>query len=202
MREKEDRERLRSVRSAMIQRCTNPKNSEYHNYGGRGITICNQWMTDRESFIEWAFASGYRQGLSIDRIDNNGNYCPENCRWATPKEQAANMRKNLYITLCGETHMYSDWPAILGLSKSGFRKRLELGWSEEKIVNTPKGSIKGHGDPSKAVDQYTRGGIFVRRWSSASEAERVGGFHGSHIRACCNGKRKAHRGYIWKDAED
>ena len=185
----------------MVQRCTNPKNHEFHNYGGRGIAICDEWLNDKESFIGWAASSGYRQGLSIDRIDNDGNYCPENCRWATPKEQAANMRKNLYITLCGETHLYSEWPAILGLSKSGFRKRLESGWSEDQIVNTPKGSVKGHGDPSVAIVQYTADGAFVREWSSASEAERVGGFHASCIRACCNGKRGLHHGFVWKDAE-
>lgn len=198
MREKEDRERLRSVRSAMIQRCTNPNSREYHNYGGRGITICDEWKANKESFIEWAFENGYRQGLSIDRIDNDKGYSPDNCRWVTSKEQSRNMRKNRYITLCGETHLYSDWPKILGLSKSGFRKRLESGWSEERIVNEAPGTTRtSYHIP---VNQYTLDGQFVRRWNSAYEADKVGGFGNSRIRQCCNGERASHKGYIWRNA--
>ena len=193
----EDKRKLEQVRKAMIQRCTNPNNHEYHNYGGRGITICEEWTTSKDAFINWALANGYRQGLSIDRINNDGNYCPENCRWATPKEQSRNMRKNLYITLCGETHLYSDWPKILGLSKSGFRKRLESGWSEERIVNEAPGSTRtSYHIP---VNQYTLDGKFVRRWNSAYEARQFG-YNDTNIRRCCSGQRPTHKGYIWKDA--
>jgi len=78
--------------SDMIQRTKNPKNINYHNYGGRGISVCNEWI-DSSTFILWGKNTGYKEGLQIDRIDSNGNYCPENCRFVTPSEQQSNRRK-------------------------------------------------------------------------------------------------------------
>ena len=107
--------------NAMMQRCNNPKDKRYANYGGRGISVCKEWQ-DFMTFRDWALSNGYASDLSIDRIDVNGNYCPENCRWATRIEQANNTTRNHYVTYNGETHTVAEWARLLGIDQSSLRK--------------------------------------------------------------------------------
>lgn len=120
---------------AMLQRCGNPKTQKYTAYGGRGITVCAEWS----SFEQFYKDMGPRPSKdhSIDRIDNNGNYCKENCRWATRKEQQNNKRSNRMLTCKGETHALTQWAAELGISLDGLRWRLKQGWSDEDAVTIP-----------------------------------------------------------------
>lgn len=88
--------RLYSIWDRMTQRCNNPKDPSYRWYGERGIKVCDEWMNDRKSFIKWSWENGYKDGLTIDRINPNGNYCPENCQWLSNQENAVKDRKKLY----------------------------------------------------------------------------------------------------------
>lgn len=129
--------RLYHIWDGMKARCENKKHIAYKNYGGRGITICDEWRNSFEAFYDWAMSHGYQENLTIDRIDNNGNYCPENCRWATTKEQASNKRNNHRITINGQTKTVSEWSKETGLSKDLIRYRVKAGWPVEKLFIEP-----------------------------------------------------------------
>lgn len=115
--------RIYNIWNGILQRCTNPKNHAYKNYGERGIKC--EWQTF-EDFYKDMFST-YKNNLSIDRIDNNGNYSKQNCHWATQKQQANNRRKGCrYITYNGKTQNLSDWAKELGISREGMRQRYNL----------------------------------------------------------------------------
>lgn len=101
-------ERLYRIYYGMIERCANPQSIAYPNYGSRGISVCDEWLNNYESFREWAYNSGYRKDLTIDRIDVNGNYEPSNCRWADIETQNYNKRNTVYHTICGKEYTFVD----------------------------------------------------------------------------------------------
>lgn len=119
--------RWRSMRA----RCENKNDPHYKNYGGRGITVCEEWKSFR-NFLEWVEASGYEDGLTIDRIDNDKGYCPENCRWVTRTEQQRNKRNNVLIEYKGEKKCLSEWARQLGVC-GGSLSKAALGLSAETI---------------------------------------------------------------------
>ena len=109
---------LRKRFSGMITRCYNPNKSEYARYGGRGITICDEWLNDPKKFVEWSLKNGFRQGLTIDRIDNNGPYSPENCRWTSITVQNNNRRTCHYLEIDGKKRSVTDWSRSVGMPPS------------------------------------------------------------------------------------
>jgi hypothetical protein len=120
----------------MIQRCSNPKCKAYKHYGGRGIKVCPRWLESFENFYE--DMGDHPLGMSLDRKDNDGDYCKENCRWATQVEQRSNMRSNVWIDYKGETKTRTQWAHRLGMSVETLRGRLNrLGWSIERALTTP-----------------------------------------------------------------
>lgn len=114
--------RLYQIYHDMIARCYNGNSKAYRAYGARGICVCAEWLEDFQSFSEWAMLNGYSDALTIDRIDNNKGYSPENCRWATNKEQANNTRRNVYVEACNQCLTYAQWAAILGVSRWNVQK--------------------------------------------------------------------------------
>ena len=121
----------------MKERCLNPNKTGFKNYGGRGITICDDWKNDFNSFYEWAINNGYRDNLTIERIDVNGNYCPENCTWATKLEQNNNRRNTIRLFYQGQTHTLREWSKITGIPLSTIRSRSKRGLSVGDILRTP-----------------------------------------------------------------
>ena len=121
----------------MKRRCYNPEEKIYKDYGGRGIKVCDEWMDKKEghsNFQKWAVENGWEEGRSIDRIDVNGNYEPNNCRWATPEEQANNRRNNNYVTINGVTKTTSEWARQIGISQNAFTGRINSGWTGEELL--------------------------------------------------------------------
>lgn len=121
----------------MKTRCYNKKYSLYHRYGGRGISVCEEWYNSFVSFRDWAFNSGWEEGLSLDRIDNNGNYCPENCKWSTVQEQSNNRHTNRILTANGVSDTMANWSRKLNIPYYVIQYRLEKGWDDAKTLTTP-----------------------------------------------------------------
>lgn len=122
--------------SSMIQRCTNPSDKGFPHYGGRGITVCERWLNSFDAFCD---DMGPRPSgrHSLNRIDNNGNYCPENCEWATPVVQARNTRRNLWVECRGEKKLVQDWADLSGINRTTILMRLKAGWSAEDAIFSP-----------------------------------------------------------------
>lgn len=123
--------RLCTIYRGMLNRCFNSKAAYYQRYGGRGITVCKEWVDSYLAFKEWALSSGYSDNLKIDRIDNDGNYEPNNCRWATDKEQNNNKSDNHYVQYQGKTYTISQLAECLGIPRDALNSRIRRNWKEE-----------------------------------------------------------------------
>lgn len=128
------RTRLYRIWIGMRGRCYNHHNTGYANYGGRGIEVCPEWRGDFAAFREWALSHGYADNLSIDRIDNDRGYSPDNCRWADALAQSNNLRTNHLLTAAGQTLSIAEWSRLTGINRGAIDKRLRLGWSVERAL--------------------------------------------------------------------
>lgn len=140
---------------SLKQRCLNPKCKEWKHYGGRGIKICERWL-DFELFFQ--DVGNPPPGHSLDRINNNGNYEPGNCRWATQKEQMNNSRSKHLLTLNGQTKGRTEWAKTVGISCSALQYRLDVaGWSLERALSSPKSREYHGGSKPLTPDPMTEG---------------------------------------------
>ena len=126
-----------NIKTGIIGRCHNTNDKRYKDYGGRGIVVCDEWRYSPTAFFEWADKSGYKKGLTIDRIDNDKGYCPENCRWVSNTENQNNKRNTRWVTLNGKTVSVTKWSRILELKSETIRSRLRRGWSDEDALTRP-----------------------------------------------------------------
>lgn len=125
----------------MIQRCNNPKNDNYHLYGAKGVSVCDEWK-DFSEFSKWAMANGYADNLSIDRIENDKGYFPENCRWATPQEQTDNRDCTLYVSYNGKTQTVKRWSEETGVPYKTLLWRLRHNWEFERALSSIRKELK------------------------------------------------------------
>lgn len=140
------KDRLYHVYFSIADRCNNPNNDAYKHYGSRGIKICDEWKNSYEAFEKWAYKNGYKQGLTIDRIDVNGDYEPSNCRWVTQAKQMRNTRKTRRLTYKGKTLPLVEWCEIYSLSFNTVSARYKRGWNnpQEILFGRMKG-VKNYG---------------------------------------------------------
>lgn len=128
--------RLYRIWGGMRRRCYEEQNKDYPRYGGRGISVCDEWA-DYQSFKDWSINNGYNDYLTIDRIDVNGPYCPDNCRWIDTKAQNNNRRSNRMIDYNGESMTLSQWSERTGIPPKTLRYRLEAGWEIADALAIP-----------------------------------------------------------------
>jgi len=129
--------KLYSTWKSMKRRCYNHNSTEFINYGGRGISVCDEWLNCFVTFKDWAYSCGYDDALTIDRINNSGNYEPSNCRWIMLAEQSRNTRRNVYLEYNGETLTVSEWSRKLGIKNKVLYDRIKRGWDVERTLSTP-----------------------------------------------------------------
>lgn len=134
--------RLYSIWIDMRSRCTWNKAINWHLYGGRGIKVCDEWVNNFTAFRDWAMTNGYSDDLQLDRIDNDGNYEPDNCKWSTRSEQGNNRRTCIYITINGATKSVSEWCEKTGVTRNTAYARIRKGWSPERAVTEKTRPVK------------------------------------------------------------
>lgn len=123
--------RIDNIYKSMIDRCLNPKSRNFHKYGAKGIGVCDEWKSDNTKFFEWSFANGYAENLTLDRIDNNQGYSPNNCRWVSYKTQNNNRTNNHYVEAFGKRKTIAEWSDITGFKQSTIWERLKRGLPPE-----------------------------------------------------------------------
>ena len=210
--DKKGRTRLYRIWVDMKQRCDNPNYIGYKYWGGKGVTICEQWRVFA-NFHKWAHDNGYNDDLTIDRIRSDGNYEPNNCRWATYKEQANNLSSNRYITIDNECLSIAEWCKRYNISKASVYRRIKnYGWSFKDAITTPNFSahnanknLRKQWNKSKCIALIAESENETLYFESTRDVEERG-FDRKVAALAANGrwKNKAnphlYRGYLWRKA--
>lgn len=202
-------DRLYNIWCGMKRRCNNPKDACYPRYGAKGISVCNEWLHNFSAFEQWSLANGYSDTLTIDRIDNNGNYSPDNCRWITHDEQQRNRSNNVRVEHNGESKTISEWSRLLGISDKTLYKRYDSAIKHKGFCVYDDLLITAKYQPiyteryknrkprsSRIVEQYSLNGEYICSLSLVEARDK--GFNARNIHNCCAGRSRTACGYIWK----
>lgn len=179
--------RLYRIYNNMKTRCYNKKTPNYSRYGGKGVRVCDEWLEDFTIFYNWAINNGYKEYLTIDRIDSNGNYEPSNCRWVDYAIQSHNRDYSWNIKINGITKNAKEWCEINEVNYKTAHSRKMNGWSDIDCVSK---------EPTKPIKARNIKTGEIITFISVYEASK-NGFNDSSIRLCLKGKQKHHKGYIW-----
>lgn len=193
--------RLNVAWKNMLERCENPNLPGYEIYGGRGITVCKEWHSFFP-FYSWALSNGYADDLTIDRIDNNQGYSPQNCRWVTPKTNARNRRSNHLVTFDGETLCVAEWAERLGITHQAMSDRLKSKYWDLRQALTIGKNERPVKQPSfeKAIIQISKDGSIIREWKSITEASEALNIPNSNVSRALKNSKYTARGFYWKYA--
>ena len=131
--------RLYRIFLNMKERCYDEKSKDFKRYGSRGIKICDEWLNDFEAFYDWSMSNGYKNNLSIDRINNDGDYHPKNCRWADGRVQSNNRRSSVFLEYKEKRLTVTEWARLLNVKADTLHRRKRNGWTDEEIITIPIG---------------------------------------------------------------
>lgn len=186
----------------MKARCYRKTMKRYERYGGRGIVVCDEWKNSFITFKKWALENGYNESLTLDRIDVNGNYEPNNCRWISNLEQQSNRGNNRKITYKGETKALCEWARIYNLKWKTLQNRINDGWDIEKALTTTKlehKDLRNEKDKrSKKIVQKSKNGDVIKLWPSIKEINREKGYASCSIINVCKHKKMYNTAYGYK----
>ena len=181
----------------MNNRCLKPKARGYKNYGGRGIAVCDEWKNDFHTFAQWALTNGWEDGMTIERINVNGNYEPSNCKYIPWKEQVYNKTDTLWITYRGETKSLTKWCKELGVSQYTASTRYHRdGIRNPELLFAPPKSL------CKKIVQYNRNGEIIGEYSSIAEASKITGINRRSISNNLHGWSKYTQNTCFKTKEE
>ena len=186
--------RLYTIWKDMKQRCYDPNHIAFQRYNGKGVYICEEWLKF-ENFRDWAFANGYEENLTLDRIDNQDIYKPENCRWTTMKVQGNNRSNNNIVIYQNKQYTVAELADCVGIKYHTLLDRISKWKDIERAVNEP---IRQEVD---GVNQYDLTGKFIKKWQFIIDTERELGIKAQNISQCCTGKLKTAGGYMWKHSD-
>ena len=187
--------RIYNIYRGIKNRCFNKNDYHYKWYGEKGITICDEWLNNYKSFEIWSLENGYQDNLSIDRIDNNGNYEPSNCRWVSHKIQCNNRKTNHLLTINGETKTITEWAEKNRIDRKVIERRIKKGITGEDLLKQP-----AYKKDLRKIMQLTLDNKPIKIWNSLKEINDELGLNKTNISKVCK-KEKNHNtcgGYKWK----